>query len=138
MQAVTLARDTTTSPALSTPAPADTTPFTWEVAASLCAARSEADGSIQLLIADPDGRPHRMLVAFPGDQVGSCRTSPSTWARARAARSRFVDAIVQPSFEGYTLLYGTARLTLALPSGAGGPLRHRPLVLDLELLDERA
>jgi hypothetical protein len=123
------------SPAIATPAPADAAPFTWDVTASLCAARSEADGSIQLLIADPAGRPQRMLVTLPGDQAGPWHTNRDLWAHARAARSRFVDAIVQPSFEGYTLLYGTARLRLALPSGAGGPLRHRPLVLDIDLQD---
>jgi hypothetical protein len=136
MQTTTIEREKVASPPVPTSAPADAAPFTWEVTASLCAARSEADGSIQLLVADPTGRPHRMLVAFPGDKLGPCRAHPRLWARARAARKRFVDAIVQPSFEGYTLLCGTARLTLALPNGAGGPLRHRPLVLAIDLLEE--
>jgi hypothetical protein len=129
MYAPTLTRESFTPVAAA--APVEPTPFTWEVTASLCAARSEPDGSIQLLIADPTGRPHRMLVAFPGPNVGPCRAEAELWSRARAARRRFVEAIVEPSFEGYTLLYGTARLTLALPSG--GPRRHRPLVIDIDL-----
>jgi hypothetical protein len=135
MQATTLERESNATPAIVISAPVHTVPFTWQVTASLCASRSEAGGSIQLLIADPDGRPHRMLVAFPGDQNGPWQADPGLWARACAARSRFVDAIVEPSYEGYSLLYGTARLTLALPSGASGAARHRPLVLDIELLD---
>ena len=135
MYAPTLERESFTSAA--TAPPVESAPFTWEVTASLCAARTEADGSIQLLIADPTGRPHRMLVALPGPNVAPCRTQPQIWSRARAARRRFVDAIVEPSFEGYTLLYGTARLTLALPSGAGGRWRHRPLVLEIDLDDEQ-
>jgi len=134
MQTATLTREAA-GPA-TMPAERPPLPFTWEVTASLCAARTEADGSIQLLVADPNGRPHRMLVTLPGADPSPCPTQAALWARARAARARFVEMVVKPSFEGYTLLYGTARLTLALPSGAGGRWRHRPLVLDIDFVDE--
>jgi hypothetical protein len=133
MQTATLTREAAVPAAM--PAERMPLPFTWEVTASLNAARAEADGSIQILVSDPNGRPHRMLVTLPGDDAALCPTQAALWARARAARARFVASIVKPSFEGYTLLYGTARLTLALPSGAGGRWRHRPLLLDIEFLD---
>ena len=100
--------------------------------AALVAARSEADGSIQLLIADPYGRPHRMLVELPAAGADACTDDPMLRARIDASRETFIRELVLPSFEGFVLLYGTARLTLALHDD-GGPAT--PHVLDLELLD---
>ena len=105
-------------------------PRTCSRVASLVAARSEADGTIQLLLADPHGRPHRMLVALPagGD---ACTEDPALRARIDASRETLINELVQPPFEGFVLLYGTARLTLALHDEP----QRAPHVLDLELLD---
>jgi hypothetical protein len=93
-------------------------PRTWTITASLLAARREPDGQITLAVADPDGRPHRMIVAFPGrnDDVA---THPAFRNCVELSRNAFVRDFVDPSEEGFDLLYGKAVLTLALNEGDG-------------------
>ena len=106
---------------------------TWTITASLLAARREADGTIRLAIADPTGRPHRMLVTLPG----ACGPGDAALRRRlERARATFLREVGEPPFEGDVLLYGNARLTLALPA-AGTGIRRRPQVLEMTLLDAR-
>lgn len=92
-------------------------PYVWTITASLVAARRELDGRISLAIADPDGRPHRMLVAFPSP-TDPITADAELGSRIAAAREAFVETFVNPSLEGYSLLYGNAELTLTLPDRA--------------------
>jgi hypothetical protein len=102
---------------------------TWTVTASLCAARQEADGSIHLAVSDPTGRPHRLIVRIPSKAGGPADIC--LYLRAVAARRAFIREVVEPPFEGFAVLYGTARLTLTHSKS------HRaiPHVLDFTLLD---
>ena len=101
---------------------------TWTLTASLLAARREADGTIRLAIADPTGRPHRMLVTLPG----ACGPGDAALRRRfERARATFLRQIGEPPFEGDVLLYGNARLTLACPAESRG----QPQVVELTLLE---
>ena len=86
---------------------------TCTVTASLVAARLEDDDAIHLVIADPADPSLTMRVAFP-DAAQSARIGDETLRmRMQASRESFVDTFGLPSFEGFVLLYGTARLTIA-------------------------
>jgi hypothetical protein len=119
-------------PAAGYPATAETSvspAATWTLVAGLCAARQEADGSISLAVSDPTGRPHRLLARIPSPESGLA--DPRLHLRAVAARRAFIRDLTEPPFEGYTLLYGTARLTLTLSENR----RAVPDVVDFTLLD---
>jgi hypothetical protein len=108
---------------------------TWTITANLVAARRELDGRISLAIADPNGRPHRMLVAFPSP-TDPIAADAVLGAQIAAGRTAFVESFVNPSVEGYSLLYGKAELTLTLPENAGGGSRcPMPRVVDFIALD---
>lgn len=113
---------------VATPAAAPDAAATWTITARLCAAREEADGSIQLVVADPTGRPHRLIVRFPDPESGP--DDPCLQLRAVAARRTFIRELVQPPFEGFALLYGAARLTLTRSERR----RAAPDVVDFTLL----
>ncbi len=113
-----------------------TEPRTWSITARLVAARRELDGRISLAIADPNGRPHRMLVAFPAptDPIAADAT---LGARIAAGRTAFIENFVNPSAEGCSLLYGNAELTLTLPASAGdGSQCPMPRIVDFIALDD--
>jgi hypothetical protein len=98
---------------------------------SLVAARQEEDGTIQLLVADPAEPASFLPVILPD-------VAPA--APGAAARSRFIESVGMPSFEGYTLLYGEARLTVVRPSPAFCRVQDAGVctclhVMELELLD---
>jgi hypothetical protein len=101
---------------------------------SLVAARQEEDGTVQLLIADPAEPATFLPVILPP-------VAPD--APGAAARARFIESVGMPSFEGYTLLYGEARLTVVRPSPAFCRVQEAGVctclhVLELELLDDPA
>src|SRR4051794_23524917 len=101
------------------------------VTTSLVAARLEEDGTIQLLVADPNNPTVTLSVALAD-------VAPS--APGATARARFVEGIGLPPFEGFMLLYGEARLTIVRPSPAfcraqAGGVCACLRVLELELLD---
>ncbi|MGE0541618.1 MAG: hypothetical protein AB7R89_15695 [Dehalococcoidia bacterium] len=105
-------------------------PHIWTITASLVAARREFDGRITLVIADPDGRPHRMLVAFPAP-TDPIAADDALGARIALGRTAFVESFVNPSVEGCSLLYGKAELTLTLPERAGDGARcPMPRIVD--------
>jgi len=82
----------------------------WTITASLSAARTESDGSILLAVCEPTGRPHRMILRMPHPDNGPADICLNL--RAAVARRNFIRDIVNPPFEGFVLLYGTARITL--------------------------
>jgi hypothetical protein len=99
--------------------------------ARLLAARLEDDNSILVRISDPADAGASLLVSFPDTPGQPSAGAGHAEARMRRARAAFIDSIVLPPFEGYALLYGLARLTLAEPEEAGG----LPRVLDFVALD---
>jgi hypothetical protein len=109
-------------------------PHTWVITASLVAARRELDGRISLAIADPDGRPHRMLVAFPSP-TDPITADAELGARIAAGRAAFIEHFVNPSVEGCSLLYGNAELTLTLPERTTGSRCPMPRIVDFIALD---
>jgi hypothetical protein len=112
-----------------------TEPHVWTITARLLAARRELDGRITLAVADPDGRPHRMLLAFPSphDPLAAHPVHGPSIAQSRAA---FVEEFVNPSEEGFDLLYGTARLTLALAEDALRSGRCLPRIVNFTPLGD--
>ena len=108
-------------------------PRTWTITASLIAARREFDGRITLAVADPDGRPNRMLLAFPGPHE-AIASHPAFGRCIEQSRSAFIQDFVNPSEEGFDLLYGKARLTLALEAAVTGPARCMPRIVGFTAL----
>ena len=137
--AITITR--TTTAAQSVP-PLRPRPRTWTLTATLVAAQLQADGAIDLIVADPDNPRRRRLMTLPAGGDDPCATDPALRARVAASRETFIREIVLPSFEGYILLYGEARLTL-VAHGDGASRRSRydrdsiPHVLDFVALDSR-
>lgn len=76
----------------------------YTLTAALVAARTEEDETIHLLVADPDDPAITVAVSF---------AAPNSGGPGAAACAGFIESIGRPSFEGFTLLYGTARLTVA-------------------------
>ncbi len=98
---------------------------TFTVTATLLVARLAEDNAIELHIAGPaDPSTTRRVTLAAG-------SSEPHGQRMRRAREAFIDTIGSPSFEGFMLLYGKARLTLV----AAGPRLH---VLDFVALDSVA
>ena len=107
------------------PAPDQTEALT----VTLVAARLEKDDTIQLLVADPAAPSVTLSLTLPTADAGA------------AACTSFIERIGQPSFEGFMLLYGRARLTFTgLTAVAGqsvvdtGPTSRR--VLSFEVMDD--
>src|SRR5262249_13577406 len=99
--------------------------------APLVAARLEEDGTIQLLVGDPADPPVTLSVPL-ADVAPSAPGAP--------ARAHFVESVGPPTFEGFMLLYGEARLTIVRPSPAfcrrkAGSACTCLRVLELDLLD---
>ena len=119
-------------------------PMTYELTVSLVAARLEDDDAIHLVIAGPDDLSVTMLVEFPAAGQDDGRVDQALRERMQAARASFVSTFVQPSFEGFVLLYGAARLTVVRPAAeeddGAAPLSRRqlPRVLDFAALDAAA
>ena len=117
---------------------------TYTVTASLVAARLEDDDAIHLVIADPADQSLTMRVAFPSAAQIDGTRDRAVSERMRASREEFVDTFGLPSFEGFALLYGEARLTIAgikPPAdhdGTGSQAGARLYVLDFETLDTPA
>ncbi len=131
--ASTMMNTTTATPAQSA-APAQTQPRTWTVTTTLVATQLQADGGIDLIVADPSNPLRRILVTLPSAEHDECATDPALRARMAASRETFIREIVLPSFEGYVLLYGEAQLTLAAHSGGASSIPH---VLDFVAFDSR-
>lgn len=89
---------------------ATTATNSYTLTAALLAARREEDGSINLIIADRKDATVTALVTFPANG------GPAE----QEAMQSFVESIVDPPFEGYALLHGSARLKI---SGGHAPLR---------------
>jgi hypothetical protein len=102
---------------------------TWTLTASLLAARREFDGSITLAIADLTAPSQPRLVAFPGP-TASITADPSLERRSEHSRAAFLADFVDPSAEGFDLLYGTADLTLAQAVDDGDRGAGLPVVVD--------
>lgn len=92
---------------------------------TLVAVRLEADETIQLAVRCPLEPVETSVVSFPA----------AAGPRTRRARRRFLEGVCRPSFEGWTLLYGQARLTVTRPlrSRAGACAQRQ--ALDFELVD---
>ena len=131
--AMTMMHTATTGPAQSA-APAQPQPRTWTVTTTLVAAQLQADGGIDLIVADPNSPLRRILVTLPSADGDECAADPVLRARIAASRETFIREVVMPSFEGYALLYGEAQLTLAAHSGGASSIPH---VLDFVALDSR-
>lgn len=100
--------------------------------ATLRAARLEAGDAIQLVLSDPDHPSTRFSVTLAD---GGPRPLGE---RMRRARQAFAETFVLPSFEGFSLLYGQARLTIALGTQTNVTAAGTPtlgLVLDFTPLD---
>ena len=125
--------DTATAAPTASALPAPAQPRTWTVTTTLVAAQLQADGGIDLIVADPSNPLRRILVTLPSAEEDECATDPALRARIAASRETFIREIALPSFEGYVLLYGEAQLTLAAHNG-GSSIPH---VLDFIALDSR-
>ena len=116
----------------------------YTVTAPLVAARLEEDSTIHLRVANPADPSEIQLVAFPNVTPDTHSEDRELSERMLRAREAFIEAIGLPPFEGFMLLYGTARLTLTAGGGQeqshdglmGG--RPYPRVLDFVALDSSA
>jgi hypothetical protein len=102
---------------------------TWTLTVLLLAARREFDGSITLVIADPTAPSQPQLVAFRGP-TAPITADPGLGRRSEQSRIAFLTDFVDPSAEGFDLLYGTAALTLAQAAGCGDRNAGLPVVVD--------
>ena len=108
---------------------------TYSLTAALVAARLEDGDAIQLVIADPLEPARTIRVMLPA--LAGAAGGELLRRRMQASRDTFIDVFGLPSFEGFVLLYGDARLTLARDGGpyVGGAA---PYVIDFEALDAAA
>lgn len=100
---------------------------------SLTAARLEEDDAIRLLVTNPT-KPRQTLTLRLPDPAHCPRGTQDQRTRLHAARQSLIDTIGMPPFEGFAMLYGTARLTL-LTGGAADEDGGVPVVLDFQPQD---
>jgi hypothetical protein len=91
---------------------------------TLVAVRLEADETIQLAVRCSTEPVETSIVSFVA----------AAGPRTQRARRRFLDSVCRPSFEGWTLLYGEARLTVTDPGQPTGSCPQRQ-ALDFDLVE---
>jgi hypothetical protein len=96
------------------------------VLAELRAVRMEQDGSIRLRLRHLTGSGASSTVVFPAPAMS--HESIAVWAEL--ARQQFLRQVFTPSFEGWTLLHGSARLRLLDDADGTGGTRSVVLYFD--------